>query len=348
MFRLVLLTLVLGCLLGAAFLATQSAEPVERTQRIWAQAGTAFAAPTPQPVQFPNLPLPAEYLREHCRECLEAPAFAGSSYSHEERQLTIYTNTHDPQQQQAAYRAALRFRGKDWQAQGMNLERPHFEVRKYSTLQWLQVRYLATQIPGWLEEAETGAGSYGGVQVPLKQSASIPQARAFMRSYGVPDEMVGFVQGKGLSSPEYLHPMAEAEIIAPRLVEQGERMPIRLRLLFERSLPFCFPTPLPPWRVVRLDTEEVVRLRAETVIETYRCSEFSIPLTPSGEYLLPESGPLLWDMRGDDGQPLAPGRYVLQMEALYLRPADFLFEVVGPGGKTPLKRAQSLWHGWFY
>ena len=71
--------------------------------------------------------------------------------------------------------------------------------------------------------------------------------------------------------------MVEAEIIAPRLVEQGERMPIRLRLLFERSLPFCFPTPVPPWRVVRLDTEEVVRLRAETVSETYRCSAFFDP-----------------------------------------------------------------------
>ncbi|WP_261664426.1 hypothetical protein [Deinococcus sp. Marseille-Q6407] len=300
-------------------------------------------------MQFPNLPLPAEYLRENCRECLEAPAFAGSSYSHEERQLTIYTNTRDPQQQQAAYRAALRFRGKDWQAQGMNLESPHFEVRKYSLLQRLQVRYLATQVLDRLEEAETQVGSYGEEQVPLKQSASIPQARAFMRSYGIPDEMVGFVQGEGLYPLEYLHPTMEAEILAPRLMERGEQMPIRLRLLFERSLPFCFPAPVPPWRVVRLDTEEVVRLRAETVSETYRCSEFfGPPPTPPGEYLLPESGPLLWDMRGDDGHPLAPGRYVLQMEAAYARPADFLFEVVGPGGKTPLKRAQSLWHSWFY
>ncbi|MCY1702857.1 hypothetical protein [Deinococcus sp. SL84] len=75
---------------------------------------------------------------------LRGPSVCGLQLLHEERQLTIYTNTRDPQQQQAAYRAALRFRGKDWKAQGMNLERPHFEVRKYSTLQWLQVRYLAT------------------------------------------------------------------------------------------------------------------------------------------------------------------------------------------------------------
>lgn len=283
---------------------------------------------------------------------LKAPTFAGLYVNGP--QLIIQVTDDRPASRAAVLKALLEHRGTDLKAQGLDTDRPRFEVVRYSALQLAQAKYAARGIRGW---TSIGSGNkQNRVTVSLSLPAYLEPAQAHLKARGIPLGIVVF----SVPKPEVLPARTtwnvphRTALQIPRQVAQGDLLPISFWFTFTGQAPLEFNRGL--CGSLRWQVKDAAGKVVRPVPGNVACAEalFTARLKPGESLNLTRPDPagpgVYWDLRDPLGKALPPGRYTLQAAFGHgdrvLRPADASFTILpaAPDGGVE-KAVRAFWFG---
>ncbi|MDL2345049.1 hypothetical protein QOL99_12930 [Deinococcus sp. MIMF12] len=283
---------------------------------------------------------------------LKAPTFAGLYV--EGPQLVIQVTDDRPASRAAVLKVLLEHRGADLKAQGLDTERPRFEVVQYSALQLAQAKDAASGIRGWTSIGVSH--QHNRVIVALALSEYLQPAQAHLKAQGIPLDIVVFSVPRPEALPAHTTwsvPHRTA-LQVPNQVAQGDILPINFWFTFTGGAPLDFDAGLcaslkwqikdaagkvvrpAPGNVSCADVRVIKRLQPGASVNLTRPD----PASP-GEY---------WDLRDPFGKALPPGKYTLQAAFgqgdRVLRPADVGFTILPAAPDGGVEQAlKAFWFG---
>ncbi|MPY68002.1 hypothetical protein F8S09_15185 [Deinococcus sp. SDU3-2] len=283
---------------------------------------------------------------------LKAPTFAGVYVNGP--QLIIQVTDDRPASRAAVLKVLLEHRGADLKAQGLDTERPRFEVVQYSALQLAQAKDAASGIRGWTSIGVSH--QHNQVIVALTLPEYLQPAQAHLKAQGIPLDIVVF----SVPRPEALPARTtwsvphRTALQVPNQVAQGDILPINFWFTFTGGAPLDFDAGLcgslkwqvkdaagkvvrpVPGNVSCADVRVIKRLQPGASVNLTRPD----PANP-GEY---------WDLRDPFGKRLPPGQYTLQAAfgqgTQVLRPDDVSFTILPPAPDGGVEQAlKAFWFG---
>lgn len=281
---------------------------------------------------------PADTSDRDVRVALRAPGFAGVWVN--APGIMIAATTTDPAARRAILKAVTEIYGRETLEvnTGNVLEAARFTRVKYDALQLAQVRYLAHTFRGWQSIGVDVKANR--VRVDLSLPAYRAPAEALLRTRGIPLDTVALNAPPSPLLPQQTtlaHPL-KAWLKVPAGVAQNDILPLVMPVqnLGQTDLNLNIMCAF-DFQVKSAATGKVVR----PVPAPGACPSMaaSITVKPGETKNVLVSAwsndvPFSWDLKDPQGQPVPPGKYVLQLAygqgQWAIRPADVAFTVLPP------------------